>query len=571
MKKLLSILLIAILVPAILVGSVVLAVNTNTANSGITIGEEPTYNFNGASYGMPGDPIYVLEGDCPFFETELGKGMFKNAMNYYSPNLYSVTFKKPTAGTYHIQAFQHSAWWIANSEYTAAFGEREDSTVPFELTIPKNCKSITFSLHLTGENKGYVTVGATMDNPDVQEFTVTYKGCCEDMEKTVMYGDHFKQVIMPYEDCDIVNAVAVMGKDTCIWPERKEDGSVEFDIPYVTGNIVIGVYMYNWENPVVGCQAIQSITHNMEHVTFYDTSAYGDFFDPMTSLLPVFRLSVYPHLIAVMPDEGYEITSLRAINRYYDRTNGGLKEVEEEVKKDENGCYLFNGFFDDNMHLEGVVEPIGTGRTTASTDQTTASTTASTPANTPASTELATHPIPIKVDSIALSDENVILNVGKTKTLKATATPSYAANKGIKWSSNDTKVAKVDKNGKVTALKKGTATITATALDGSGIKAVCKITVKQPVNSIRLNVKSKTLKVGQRLKIKATAKPDTANDKYIKWTVNSKNVKLSYGKTKSGKNNVVTAKKAGKAKITAKPNDGSRVSASCTITVKKKQ
>ena len=45
---------------------------------------------------------------------------------------------------------------------------------------------------------------------------------------------------------------------------------------------------------------------------------------------------------------------------------------------------------------------------------------------------------------------------GETLTLKAVVAPEKATNKGIKWSSSNTKVAAVDKNGKVKALQNGT-------------------------------------------------------------------------------------------------------------------
>ena len=67
---------------------------------------------------------------------------------------------------------------------------------------------------------------------------------------------------------------------------------------------------------------------------------------------------------------------------------------------------------------------------------------------------------------------------GETLTLKAVVAPEKATNKGIKWSSSNTKIAAVDKNGKVKALQNGTATIKATAKDGSGVSASCKITYK---------------------------------------------------------------------------------------------
>ena len=65
--------------------------------------------------------------------------------------------------------------------------------------------------------------------------------------------------------------------------------------------------------------------------------------------------------------------------------------------------------------------------------------------------------------------------MGSTLTLKATMTPSSSTDK-LTWTSSNKKVASVDKNGKVKALKKGTATITVKTT--SGKKATCKITVK---------------------------------------------------------------------------------------------
>ena len=54
------------------------------------------------------------------------------------------------------------------------------------------------------------------------------------------------------------------------------------------------------------------------------------------------------------------------------------------------------------------------------------------------------------------------------------------ANKTLTWTSSNTKIATVDKTGKVKAVKgkKGTVTITARATDGSGKKATIKIRVR---------------------------------------------------------------------------------------------
>lgn len=82
----------------------------------------------------------------------------------------------------------------------------------------------------------------------------------------------------------------------------------------------------------------------------------------------------------------------------------------------------------------------------------------------------------VKVSKITLNKTKVGLAKGKTVTLKATVTPENAANTQVTWKSSNTKVATVDSNGKVKALKFGKATITATAADGSGVKATCQLT-----------------------------------------------------------------------------------------------
>ncbi|MBR0417172.1 MAG: Ig-like domain-containing protein [Firmicutes bacterium] len=61
--------------------------------------------------------------------------------------------------------------------------------------------------------------------------------------------------------------------------------------------------------------------------------------------------------------------------------------------------------------------------------------------------------------------ENTVLQ-GNTVALSAKVTPENAGNKAVNWSSSDTSVATVDGNGLVTGVSKGTATITATTVDG---------------------------------------------------------------------------------------------------------
>lgn len=80
------------------------------------------------------------------------------------------------------------------------------------------------------------------------------------------------------------------------------------------------------------------------------------------------------------------------------------------------------------------------------------------------------------VAQITLKPTSLSLQEGKSSTIKANIRPTDAANKSVKWSSSNTSVATVS-NGVVKAVKAGSARITCTAQDGSGISASCSVTV----------------------------------------------------------------------------------------------
>ena len=83
----------------------------------------------------------------------------------------------------------------------------------------------------------------------------------------------------------------------------------------------------------------------------------------------------------------------------------------------------------------------------------------------------------VPVSQITLNKAETSISVGNSETLTATVAPENAANKALIWASSDEDVATVAPDGTVTAVKVGTATITATATDGSGKSATCKVTV----------------------------------------------------------------------------------------------
>ena len=83
--------------------------------------------------------------------------------------------------------------------------------------------------------------------------------------------------------------------------------------------------------------------------------------------------------------------------------------------------------------------------------------------------------------SVSLNKTALTLDVGKSYTLTKTVSPSNAVT-SYTWSSLNTSVATVDGNGKVTAKKAGTATITVKTSNGK--TATCKVTVSLPTPQI---------------------------------------------------------------------------------------
>jgi hypothetical protein len=94
----------------------------------------------------------------------------------------------------------------------------------------------------------------------------------------------------------------------------------------------------------------------------------------------------------------------------------------------------------------------------------------------------------IDVTSVSLP-ASATLDVGQTTTLAATISPSNATNKTVTWSSSNTSVATVSNSGVMTAVATGSATITATATNGTAdpsddMTATCIVTVATPINAV---------------------------------------------------------------------------------------
>ena len=167
----------------------------------------------------------------------------------------------------------------------------------------------------------------------------------------------------------------------------------------------------------------------------------------------------------------------------------------------------------------------------------------------------------IHVESITLNKAELRLEPLDRYTLIATVKPDNATNKEVKWTTSDNSIVSFF-SGDIMAKKAGTATITATTVDG-GFTATCKVTVKDwgtvDVTGISLNKSTTTLFIGSKETLTATIKPSNATDKTVTWDSSDPAVA-------SVNNGEVTALKAGKAIITATAKDGG-YTATCEVNV----
>ena len=146
---------------------------------------------------------------------------------------------------------------------------------------------------------------------------------------------------------------------------------------------------------------------------------------------------------------------------------------------------------------------------------------------------------------------------GESATLKATVSPSDAADQNVFWTVDDSGVISVDQSGKVTAVGNGAGTVTVTTADG-GFTASCTVRVQFPSAppTLSLNKTSLSLTTGSSETLSATTVPEGTR---VSWS--SSNNKVA-SVDQSGK---VTAVGTGTATITAIPEGGA--GATCAVTV----
>lgn len=158
--------------------------------------------------------------------------------------------------------------------------------------------------------------------------------------------------------------------------------------------------------------------------------------------------------------------------------------------------------------------------------------------------------------SVNLNFSDEIISSGKTVQFKAVVNPSDAVPQ-VYWRSDNPNVARIDQNGKVTAVKQGTTWIYATTVNGLQAKAFIKVLPK-PTDVI-LNYNKKIVTVGRTTQFKASVYPVKANQA-VTWRTGNPKVAVI------DKNGKIIAKAKGSTYAYAKTINGKETK--CLLIVK---
>ena len=166
-----------------------------------------------------------------------------------------------------------------------------------------------------------------------------------------------------------------------------------------------------------------------------------------------------------------------------------------------------------------------------------------------------------KLTSMRLNYEEYKVGVDKSFTLSVMVDNVVVTDQEFRWVSSDSSIASVDKKGKVTGKKLGRVTITAYAMDGSGLEASCEVEVVRAVTKVSLDRTTLTMLVDDIAQLTAKVEPSNATYKNVKWTSSDNSVVMV------DEDGMITALKAGTATITAEALDNSGKKAVCFVTV----
>lgn len=164
------------------------------------------------------------------------------------------------------------------------------------------------------------------------------------------------------------------------------------------------------------------------------------------------------------------------------------------------------------------------------------------------------------VTSVELSEDEKYMNQGTAGELTVKVGTDTATNKDIRWSTSNASICNVV-DGKLLAGVPGTAVITATAADGSGVSDTCIVHVVIPVTSVTVEPSEIRILVGDSYKLNATVYPEQASVQDVRWESSNEAIATV------DSDGEVVGLAVGKCKVTAYSKDGNDIKASCSVYV----
>jgi len=165
----------------------------------------------------------------------------------------------------------------------------------------------------------------------------------------------------------------------------------------------------------------------------------------------------------------------------------------------------------------------------------------------------------IAVEEISISLESVVIRKDSVFQLATVVLPSNATDSRILWSTSDSTIVAVDSLGQVTGIKFGSATITATTVDGI-ITASCIVTVVSQVTSLSLSAETLSIQKGSAYKLTAMVLPLDATNDTVNWSSSDETIATV------DSTGLVTGVRMGTVTITATTADGG-ITATCEVAV----
>lgn len=325
--------------------------------------------------------------------------------------------------------------------------------------------------------------------------SLTYKSKSNGYNKTMsLNGYNIKVTDAAYYDnvCEFVIKCRLSGSDTgATYPEVT---AVNFDDDLTDHKFTSGNKYDDYsrkitvKNPPSNFKIMRVVIKTSMPDTKYD-DAYDEFGEKIpahtekgktiTLRVTIDRKDMQTHAVKIVPGYSEESSNANTTSSLYNSETSKITSQQAVAVTTQATATTTHDL------SEKAAEASQTGRTTTEKRQPATAEMNTKPAETrdynePAHAETTT--TQARVYSIKLATEfeynDVQIKVGEHTQLRAEVKPDNAVNKNVKWESNRPDIATVDSNGRVTAVAKGKAIISAVTED-KGLQASCMVTVKE--------------------------------------------------------------------------------------------